>query len=77
MNEPCNIGPENQRKRERIGMALIIIAGLLSGFFIATRVPSLTRILVFPLFAGGFITLMEAKSKVCVWYAYRKKIGKK
>lgn len=68
----CNIGPSEIKKRQKIGFLLIIIAGFTSGFLIATDAPTLSRLVVFPLFMGGFVSLLQAARKVCVYHAWKK-----
>lgn len=70
----CNIGPQNQKWRKNVGMILLVFAGFVSAFMIAFDVPTLQRIVVFPLFAGGFISLLQAARKVCVTNALQKKV---
>ncbi len=70
--DPCNIGPKAQQRRRWIGYILVIMAGLLTGYFMANHTPLIYRIIVFPFFAGGFISLLQAERKVCVWNAHQK-----
>jgi hypothetical protein len=70
----CNIGPKAQSRRKWIGCALIVVAGILTGYFLAHETPSMYRIIVFPFFAGGFISLLQAERKVCVWNAHQKTV---
>ena len=68
----CNIGPKSISTRKRTGMLLIIIAGFVSGFLIATDAPTVSSLVVFPLFMGGFVSLLQAARKVCVYHAWKK-----
>ncbi len=68
----CNIGPKSISMRKRTGMLLIIIAGFTSGFLIATDAPTVSRLVVFPLFMAGFVSLLQAARKVCVYHAWKK-----
>ncbi len=74
-NAACNIGPENQKRRRWIGYVSLVIAGLLSGYFIAAQTPALYRMIVFPFFLVGFLGLLQAETKVCVTNAFQKKVG--
>jgi hypothetical protein len=68
----CNIGPREIKKRQKIGFVLIIIAGFASGMLIALHADLILRLMVFPIFAGGFISLLEAQKKVCIYYTWKK-----
>lgn len=70
--EVCNIGPQEMAKRKKIGFVLLILAGFASGILIALNSPLYTRLLVFPLFMGGFVSLLQAQRKVCVYHAWKK-----
>jgi hypothetical protein len=70
----CNIGNKGQQRRRMIGIFLLALAGMLSGFFIAWHASLPLRLLVFPFFAGGFIALLESQQKVCVLNAYTGKV---
>ncbi len=72
--DACNIGPKGQARRRWIGYVLLILAGVLTGYFLANQTPIIYRIIVFPFFAGGFISLLQAERKVCVWNAHRKMV---
>lgn len=72
--EVCNIGPQNIKRRQTIGMVLLILAGFTSAILVAFNVPTILRIIVFPLFAIGFISLLQAARKVCVTNAYKKTV---
>ncbi|MEK6970231.1 MAG: hypothetical protein AABW68_00890 [archaeon] len=69
-----NIGPKGQKMRQWVGYTLLMIGGILIGYLLANHSPYWHRIIVFPFLAGGFISLLQAKSKVCVYNAYRKKV---
>lgn len=73
-SQVCNIGPNGQKRRKWIGNLLLVVAGILSGFFIATHAPAWERVLVFPFFAAGFISLLQAQTKVCVTNAMKKTV---
>lgn len=68
----CNIGPNEIKKRQTIGLALIVVAGFSSGMLVAVHAPWYFRIAVFPLFMGGFVSLLQAQKKVCVYHAWKK-----
>lgn len=70
----CNIGDKGQKRRRMIGIFMLALAGMLSGFLIAFDVEMWQRIVVFPFFAGGFIALLESQQKVCVLNAYMGKV---
>ncbi|MBM3282192.1 MAG: hypothetical protein FJY86_02530 [Candidatus Diapherotrites archaeon] len=70
--EVCNIGPQEIKKRQKIGFVLIIIAGFTSGMLIALHVQPVMRLIVFPIFAAGFVSLLQAQKKVCVHHAWKK-----
>ncbi len=70
--EVSNIGHNAIQKRQKMGAILLVIAGFLSGFLIAMDTPFFARIIVFPFFAGGFISLIQAHRKVCVYNAWKK-----
>lgn len=70
--EACNIGPKEIAKRKKIGFVLLILAGFASGILIALHTPLYLRLLVFPIFLSGFVSLLEAQRKVCVYYAWKK-----
>lgn len=73
----CNIGSSGVEKRKRIGMILLIIAGFVSGYLISTHAPWSMRIIVFPLFVGGFVSLLESARKVCVYHSWKKTVESK
>lgn len=66
----CNIGDKGAQRRRMIGIFCLAVAGMLSGFMIAWHLPLLTRLIVFPFFAAGFVSLLESQQKVCVLNAY-------
>ncbi len=68
----CNIGPQSIAQRKRTGTILIIIAGFVSGYLLATHAPLVSRIIVFPIFMAGFVSLLQAARKVCVYHAWKK-----
>ncbi len=68
----CNIGPDGVARRKRMGTILIIIAGFVSGFLMATHAPIVSRLVVFPIFMAGFVSLLESARKVCVLNSWRK-----
>ncbi|MEK6902951.1 MAG: hypothetical protein AABX02_05195 [archaeon] len=72
--DACNIGLKGQKRRERVGMLFLVLAGFTSAILIAFQIPSLYRVIVFPLFGVGFISLLQAARKVCVMNAYKKTI---
>jgi len=46
--------------------------GIHQWFLIATDAPTVSRIVVFPLFMAGFVSLLQAARKVCVYHAWKK-----
>lgn len=70
--EACNIGAQGIARRKRTGTILIIIAGFVSGYLLATHAPLASRIIVFPIFMAGFVSLLQAARKVCVYHAWKK-----
>lgn len=74
MVDACNIGPQGQARRRKMGLMALVAAGVLSGFLIAFQADVWMRLLVFPLFLGGFVSLLQAERKVCVMHAYHKTV---
>ena len=65
-SEACNIGPQGQARRRAHGMFFLVVAGVIGGWVIAFDSPLLHKLVVFPFFLAGFISLLEARRKVCV-----------
>ncbi len=53
-------------------MLFLVLAGFTSALLIAFNVPTIFRLIVFPLFGIGFLSLLQAARKVCVTNAYKK-----
>ncbi len=75
MNDACNIGPQNRKRRKWFGVIFLVLAGITSGYLIATNADVFSRVLVLPLFALGYVNLLQAQTGVCVYHAYKKTVG--
>jgi len=65
----CNIGPEEIARRRRGGLMGVAMAAILAVVLIAIGAPPWARLLVFPLLAGGLISLEQARRHFCVGFA--------
>ncbi|MDP2666079.1 MAG: hypothetical protein Q8P05_01090 [Candidatus Diapherotrites archaeon] len=70
---PATIGPTGIKRRRSIGLVSLVIAGVLSGYLVAFSFDALARVIVFPFFLVGFISLLEAQKGVCVVQPFQKK----
>ncbi|MFH0970295.1 MAG: hypothetical protein V1776_02425 [Candidatus Diapherotrites archaeon] len=75
MNAVGNIGPEKRKRKKWVGYILLVTGGVMSGFFIAVHAEWWIRLIVFPLYLGGFLELLQAKTGVCMRHAYMKTTG--
>ena len=66
----CNIGPEEIAARRRIGVAQLLLAVVLGGGLLALDTPPWTRIVVWPLLAGAFVTLEQVRRRFCVAFGF-------
>ena len=71
--EECNIEAKGQQRRRTIGIFSLVLGGMFAGFAIGFHFTFIERLLAFPFFAAGFISLLESQQKVCVLYAYQNK----
>jgi hypothetical protein len=65
----CNIGPEEIARRRRGGLTGVGLAVLLGVILVAVGAPPWLRLLVFPLLAGGLVSLEQARRHFCVGFA--------
>jgi len=65
----CNIGAEEIASRRRGGLLGVGIAVAVGLVMVAIGAPPWVRVLVFPLLAGGLISLEQARRHFCVGFA--------
>lgn len=64
----CNIGPAEIERRRRLGVVELAAAGALAASLVALDAPSWSRIAVFPLLAGSFVSLEQARRRFCAGF---------
>ena len=74
MENNCNIDTKGQQRRRMIGVFSLVLGGMLAGFAVGFHFSFLERLIVFPFFAAGFVSLLESQQRVCVVHAYLNKI---
>jgi hypothetical protein len=66
----CNIGPEEVAKRRRLGIAEVALAILLAAGLVIAGTPAWTRIALWPILAGAFVTLEQVRRRFCVAFGF-------
>lgn len=62
----CNIGPAEIARRRRIGLLQLGAALGLAAALVVIDAPAWTRIALWPILAGAFITLEQVRRRFCV-----------
>jgi hypothetical protein len=62
----CNIGPAEIARRRRIGLLQLGAALGLAAVLVVIDAPAWTRIALWPILAGAFITLEQVRRRFCV-----------
>jgi len=65
----CNIGPEEIARRRRSGLVGLAIAAAVAVVLLAIGAPAWTRLVVWPLLAGGIVSLEQARRHFCAGFA--------
>ena len=66
-----NIGPRQRRHRLVGGVAMLMIAAVLTVALVASGVPRMARVVVFVPLIAGAVGLLQVRSKTCVALAAR------
>jgi hypothetical protein len=66
----CNIGPEEIAQRRRLGLIQLVAALGLAIVLVVAGTPAWTRIAVWPLLAGAFVTLEQVRRRFCVAFGF-------
>jgi len=66
----CNIGPEEIAQRRRLGMIELIVAFGLAAALVIAGAPAWTRIAIWPILAGAFVTLEQVRRRFCVAFGF-------
>lgn len=66
----CNIGPAEVAGRRLAGLVGLAAAGVVALGLLLIDAPPLARVLVFPLLAGGLVTIEQARRRFCVGFAF-------
>lgn len=67
-----NIGPRQRRRRIRIGVALLVLGGVLAGLLLGLHAERALRLVVAAPFIAGSICLFQVRARTCVVFAARK-----
>ena len=66
----CNIGPEEIAERRRLGAIELVVAIGLAAALVIVGTPGWTRIAVWPILAGAFVTLEQVRRRFCVAFGF-------
>jgi hypothetical protein len=66
----CNIGPDEIAQRRRLGLVELMLAVGLAIALVLAGTPAWTRIAVWPILAGAFVTLEQVRRRFCVAFGF-------
>jgi hypothetical protein len=66
----CNIGTEEIAARRRLGLIQLAAALGLAAILVLAATPAWTRLAVWPLLAGAFVTLEQVRRRFCVAFGF-------
>ena len=66
----CNIGPEEIAQRRRLGLIELVVALGLAAALVLAGTPAWTRIAIWPILAGAFVTLEQVRRRFCVAFGF-------
>jgi hypothetical protein len=66
----CNIGTQEIAQRRRLGLIQLVAALGLAAVLVVAGTPAWTRIAVWPLLAGAFVTLEQVRRRFCVAFGF-------
>jgi hypothetical protein len=67
----CNIGTAELQRRRWIAVALSVATVVLAIGLVASHVPALARVIVWPFAAGAAVTWLQVTRRFCVQYGAR------
>ena len=72
-NPACfNLGLKEKKKRIFAGVLCFAAGAAVALYFVFQETPSVTRLVVFPLFFLALLCFLQAKERTCVLLAFRK-----
>src|SRR5690349_14883933 len=66
----CNIGPDEIAARRRLGLIQLACAIGLAIVLLVVAAPAWTRIAIWPILAGAFVTLEQVRRRFCVAFGF-------
>ena len=66
----CNIGRDEIAARRRLGLIQLAAALIIGVVLVAIAAPAWTRIAVWPVLAGAFVTLEQVRRRFCVAFGF-------